>query len=180
MDQLKCSLCGSMVNLDAVATHVCVKSAASLAKQALLVSSGASTPHQELESLEDELRLVYGARVALRAIDGETTFEVQDDDGVRVGRVTKRGGALELFSSEGALLKTLQERLVETKAAVPSEVEEDAGLSLLCKVCGGRVPVEVVEKHARVCAISFPVQILRFAHSVVSFFFFFFVFRLLG
>lgn len=35
-------------------------------------------------------------------------------------------------------------------------------LKLLCKVCEGYVPVSEVEAHAKTCAISFPVQVIRF------------------
>ncbi len=46
--------------------------------------------------------------------------------------------------------------------------QDDCELTLLCKVCEAQVPVSLVEKHAKTCAISFPVQIIRFEHSFNS------------
>ncbi len=92
-----------------------------------------------------------------------------DHSGKKVGHALKEGPLFKLFDVRGLLIKSVRghTQLLESKDAVVSDViEADEGLTLLCKVCGERVAVEVVEKHARVCAISYPVQVLRFAHSV--------------
>lgn len=127
--------------------------------------------------------MAYKARVMMEEVDDESSggkrYQITTASGEKAGHVSKDGANFSLYDSHGVLLKSIRGRLIETKEAVSSDVAEEEGLTLLCKVCGGRVPIDLVEKHAKICAISFPVQILRFAHSVVrkTFFFLSFFFQ---
>jgi hypothetical protein len=163
MDQLKCSLCGSMVELDFVAQHVCHKTI--LASAPSVQATGRSTPLMELplDCLEDELRLVYKSPVMMEEASGEdnnrprpvsfpsdsTLYHLTKPGGVRAGFAAKQGANFTLYDTEGAVLKRIRGRLIETKQALVSDLQEEEGLTLLCKVCQGRVPVDLVEKHAK-------------------------------
>lgn len=78
-----------------------------------------------------------------------------------------------LYDNEMKLLKTIRGKWLERADAVVTElgsiartnVVSEPELTLKCTICELQVPVSQVEKHAKHCAISFPVQIIRFEHS---------------
>lgn len=88
------------------------------------------------------------------------------EGGSHAGWVQKKGADFVLFDKDASMLKSIKGRLVERKESIVSELMAEPELTLLCKVCESNVPLDDVEKHAKTCAISFPVQIIRFEHSL--------------
>lgn len=95
-------------------------------------------------------------------------YKVSVKSGHHAGWAEKNGADYNLYDCQAKLLRTIKGRLAQRKEESASDAsnEADIGLTLLCKVCQGRIPLDQVEPHAKICAISFPVQIIRFEHSV--------------
>lgn len=169
MDLIKCALCNEKVPLESVQSHRCKRSPG---------KGGSDSPLVEYpEDFEEQLRVLYNAPGGLMmesveshkllSLGSSTLYKLSHPNGKQAGWVSKRGTSFYMYdlSEDPKLLKSIKGRLIERKEAAAPEFQEEEQLSLLCKVCGSKIPVDLVEKHAKTCAISFPVQIIRFEHS---------------
>jgi hypothetical protein len=167
---IKCSLCNDLVRLFDVQDHKCnsKKKRNSQKKKDFFF--------EEYADVEEAMKGAFSAETGLVIEESEETehvlvkdnfqlFKVSDPAGEHVGWVSKSGADFSLYGKGSLLLKKVTGRLMEKKEALVSDFEEEDSLALLCKVCLLKVPIDLVESHAKTCAISFPVQIIRFEHS---------------